>query len=59
MKIGDLVFVPCTCGKSYDHDPKIAVIVKKDSSGMVQVLLEGRKLWVDPIIELELFNESR
>jgi hypothetical protein len=59
MKVGDLVSVPCTCGKSHGHDPKIAVIVQKDSNGMVQILLEGHRLWVDPIIELELFNESR
>lgn len=59
MKPGDLVKVPCTCGKSHGHDPKIAVVVKEDPGGMVQILLEGRKMWVDPERELELFNESR
>ena len=60
MKIGDLVSVPCTCGQSHSEIPKIGVIIKKDtSSGMVQILLNGKKVWVDPTRELELFNESR
>ena len=60
MKIGDLVEIPCTCGKSTNLQPKIGVVINKcEDSNLVQILLEGRPVWVDPDQDIRLFNESR